>query len=178
MPDNTCMFRVLIQGTLEDVWHEITRTDAPIPCFFNNRMDRGDLAAGSRLAMRSPDGKYTGVVGEILEVVPMRKFSHTFQFTNLDDPPSVVTYELEPKDGGVEFTLTVTDMTVGSKSAKQMTQGGKMIVDVLKSVVETGRPGFGTRMLFVLFRLMQPLSPKRCHSENWPVDNDPNDGET
>ena len=79
------MFRVLIEATVEDVWNEITRTDEPIACFFNSRMDVGKLAAGSRLAMRTPDGKYTGVVGEILEVIPYEKFSHTFRFTNYDE---------------------------------------------------------------------------------------------
>ena len=39
--------------------------------------------------------------------------------------------------------------------------------------VETGRPSFGTRMLYILFKLMQPLSPKKCRSEHWPVDGTP-----
>jgi len=164
------MFRVLIDGKLEDVWHEITRTDQPIPAFFNNRMDLGSLSAGSKLAMRSPDGKYTGVVGEILEVVPLKRFSHTFRFTNFDDPECVVIYDLEDTDSGVQFTLTIDNLPTGTKTAKQMVQGGTMIVNTLKAVIETGRPSFGTRLLFVLFKLMGPFSPKRCLSENWPID--------
>ena len=170
MPDSQpSLFRVHIQGTLQDVWNEITRTDEPIAAFFNNRMHVGAMEPGSRLAMRSPDGKYTGVVGEILEVVPLKRFSHTFQFTNFDDPPCRVTYDLEEKEGGVQFTLTIDDLPVGTKTAKQMVQGGTMIVNTLKSVIETGRPSFGTRMLFVLFKLMAPMTPKRCLSEHWPV---------
>jgi uncharacterized protein YndB with AHSA1/START domain len=164
------MFRVLIRGTLEQVWNEITRTDEPIACFFNSRMDTPSLAAGSRLAMRTPDGKYTGVVGEILEVVPLRRFSHTFRFTSYDDPPCKVIYELEEKDGGVQFTLTIADLPAGTKTAKQMIQGGKMIVNTLRSVIETGRPSFGIRMLYAMFKLMQPFSPARCRSSAWPVD--------
>ena len=57
------MFQLMIQGSLEDVWHEITRTDQVIPAFFNTRMDRGELKPGSKLAMRTQNGKYTGVVG-------------------------------------------------------------------------------------------------------------------
>ena len=83
--DTQAKFRVEIQGSIEDVWQEITRTDAPIAAFFNSRMEVGRLAAGSRLAMRTPDGKYTGVVGEILEYDPPRRFVHTFQFTQYDD---------------------------------------------------------------------------------------------
>jgi uncharacterized protein YndB with AHSA1/START domain len=162
-------FRIVIQGSLEDVWREITRTDRPIACFFNSRMDTRRLAAGSKLAMRTPDGKYTGVVGEILECSPPRRFAHTFRFTAYDDPPCKVTYELEPVAGGVQFTLTIEDLEPGTKTAKGMLQGGPMIVNTLKAVIETGRPAFGTRLLLGLFRVMQPLTPKRCRSENWPV---------
>lgn len=166
----TAKFKIFIEGSIEDVFREITRTDAPIKCFFNSRMHVGTLAPGSKLAMRSPDGKYTGVVGEILEYDPPRRFAHTFRFTNYDDPPCKVIYELSPKGNGVEFTLTLEDVAPGTKSAKQMMQGGKMIVNTLKSVIETGKPSTGTQMLFVLFKLMQPLTPKKCLSEHWPVD--------
>lgn len=168
MPESS-VFRVTIQGSLEDVWSEITRTDAPIAAFFNSRMDAPKLEAGARLAMRSADGKYTGVVGEILEVIPYERFAHTFRFTNFDDPPCKVTYELEEVEEGVQFTLTIDDLPGGTKTAKQMLQGGTMIVNTLKAVIETGRPSFGTRLLFTLFKLLAPLTPKRCLSENWSV---------
>jgi len=163
------MFRVTIDSTIDEVWREITRTDAPIPAFFNMRMDVGSLVAGSRLAMRSPDGKYTGVVGQILECEPPHRFAHTFQFTNFDDPPCKVIYTLEEVAGGVQFTLEITELPTGTRTAKQMMQGGKMIVNTLKSVMETGKPSFGTRMLFLLFKVLQPMTPKKCLSVNWPV---------
>ncbi|HHH31292.1 MAG TPA: hypothetical protein ENK57_23500 [Polyangiaceae bacterium] len=59
---------------------------------------------------------------------------------------------------------------MGTKTAKQMGQGGNMIVNTLKACLETGKPSFGTRALFVLFRIMTPFSPKRCRSEHWPID--------
>ena len=167
--ETQAMFRVVIQGSIDAVWHEITRTDAPIPAFFNSRMHVEKLEAGSRLAMRTPDGEYTGVVGEILEVVPLKRFSHTFRFTQLDDPPCKVIYELEDLPEGVQFTLTLEDLPDGTKTAKQMQRGGTMIVNTLQAVIETGRPSLGTRLLFILFRILQPLSPKRCSSNNWPV---------
>ena len=164
------MFRVLIRGTIEDVWNEITRTDQPIPAFFNTRMDIKTLARGSKLAMRSGNGKYTGVVGTVIDVVPLKRFSYTFKFTNFNDPECVVINELEEVEGGVQFTLTIENLPEGTKTAKQMVQGGKMIVNTLKAVIETGRPSFGIRMLFVLFKLLEPFSPKSTRSENWPVD--------
>ena len=164
------MFRVLIDGTLDDVWNEITRTDAPIAAFFNSQMHVGKLEPGSRIAMRTADGKYSVVVGEIFEVVPHQRFSHGFRFTNYDDPECRVTYELEPVGDRVQFTLTIDDLPEGTKSANQMLQGGKMIVNTLKSVIETGRPSFGTRVLYFVFGLLAPFTPARCRSEHWPVD--------
>ena len=166
----TAMFRVHIQGPIQAVWDEITRTDEPIAAFFNSRMDLVALKPGHKIAMRTPDGRYTGVVGEILEVDPPHRFAHTFRFTNFDDPPCKVIFDLEEKDGGTQFTLTIEELPLGTKTAKQMVQGGKLIVNTMKSVIETGKPSFGTRLLFVLFRVLQPLSPKRSRSEHWPVD--------
>ncbi len=162
-------FRILIRGSIDAVWNEITRTDAPIPAFFNSRLDARELAPGARFAMRSPDGKTTGIVGEILEFEPPRRFAHTFKFTNFDDPECRVIYDLEEVEGGVQFTLTITDLPEGTKTAKQMLQGGTLIVNTLKAVIETGRPAFGTRLLFLLFKLMAPFAPKRCRSEHWPL---------
>lgn len=164
-------FKVVIRGSIQDVWREITRTDAPIACFFNSRMHvgRGKLEAGSKLAMRTPDGKYTGVVGEILEFTPPRRFAHTFRFTQLDDPPCKVVYELREVPAGTEFTLMIEDLTEGTKSAKQMVGGSQMIIATLKEMVERGRPSLVVRGIFLLMKLTQPMTPKRCLSEHWPV---------
>lgn len=162
-------FRVRIAASPEAVWEEITRTDRQIPAFFNTRMDCHRFEPGAKLAMRSANGRWTGVVGEILEHEPPRRFAHTFKFTNYDDPECIVEYDLVPDGDGTTFTMTIRDLPVGTKTAKQMVQGGTMIVNTLKAVLETGRPGLGTRMLFVIFKLTAPLSPKRCRSENWPI---------
>jgi uncharacterized protein YndB with AHSA1/START domain len=176
MPDATStvasdqMFKITIKAPVRAVWAEITRTDAPIACFFNNRMclGPGGLAPGSKLAMRTPDGKYTGVVGEILEVIPLKRLAHTFRFTNLDDPPCVVIYDLAEVQGGTEFTLTISRCAPGTKTQKQMVQGATMIVSTLKNVMETGRPSFGIRVLYAIIPWF-PV-PKSCRSEHWPVD--------
>ena len=177
MPEATAtkpksLFRVVINAPVARVWQEITRTDAPIACFFNSQMylGRAGLTPGSKLAMRSPDGKWTGVVGEILECTPPTRFSHTFKFTQMDDPPCIVTYELRDVGGKTEFTLLIRDALEGSKTQKQMTQGASLIVNTLKSVIETGRPSLGTRLLFILFKVLAPLNPASCRSERWPVD--------
>lgn len=165
------VFKVVIKGSIHDVWREITRTDAPIQCFFNSRMHIGPagLKPGSKIAMRSPDGRNTGVVGRILECNPPHRLSHTFKFTNYNDPECTVTYDLREVAEGTEFTLTIGDLPVGTKTAKQMVQGGKFIVNTLKGVIETGRAPLGSRVIFTIIKLTGPLTPKKCRSEHWPV---------
>ncbi len=162
------VFKVHIAGRIEAVWKEITKTDEIQKSFFNSRMDTPGLKPGAPIRMRSPDGKYTAVVGDVVEFDPPHRFSHTFRFTQYDDPPCKVTYELREVSGGVEFTLIVDDMPAGTKTAKQMSQGGAMIVKTLKAVIETGRPTLGIRILYVLFKVLTPLTPKKCLSKNWP----------
>ena len=109
--------------------------------------------------------------GEILEVDPPYKLSHTLKFTNYDDPYCKVTYELREVDEGVEFTLTSEDVMVGTKTAKSMTGGGDFIVKTLKAVVETGNAPLSTRLLFGFFKLLTPLvTPKQSRSEHWPLE--------
>ncbi len=161
--------KIFIEGSIDDVWHEITKTDELQGAMFNMRLHTDGLRLGGHIRMRTPDGKYTGVVGEILEFDPPHRYGHTFKFTNYNDPPCKVFYDLKEVAGGVEFTLTAEDVPVGTKTAKQMTSGADFIVKTLKAIVETGKPPLGTRMLYAMFRLMGPFSPKSTLSEHWPL---------
>jgi uncharacterized protein YndB with AHSA1/START domain len=170
MPDTeTAVFKIFIKGTMDAVWREITKTGEPQKCFFNMQLHTNGLKPGGQIRMRSASGKYTGAVGEVLEFDPPHRYAHTFRFTQFDDPPCKVTYELKKVEGGVEFTMTLNDLPPGTKSTKQMKQGGPMIVNTLKRLVETGRPSFGIRLLYRLFKVMEPMTPKKCLTENWPL---------
>ena len=171
MPESErAVFKVFIRGSIEAVWHEITKQDVPQLCMFNMKLDTDGLEPGGQIRMRTASGKNTGVVGEVLEIQPPHRYVHTFRFTQYDDPPCTVIHELKEVAGGVEYTLTHENMPAGTKTAKQMNQGGALIVKTLKSVIERGRPPFGVRLLYLLFKLTEPLMPAKCRSENWPVD--------
>jgi uncharacterized protein YndB with AHSA1/START domain len=163
------IYRVRIRGTVDAVWRELTRRDRPQWAMFNSMLHTDGLAPGGQLRMRTPNGKYTGVSGEYIEVVEPVRLSHTMRFTTSDDPACKVTFDLTEVEDGVELTLTVDDIPVGTKSEKNLRQGGKFIVDNLKAIVETGRPTFGARVLFVVFKLLEPFTPKRARTENWPL---------
>lgn len=163
------VYKIFIKGTMQAVWHQITKTDEPQEAFFNNRMHTNGFKPGGTIRMRSPDGKYTAVVGEILEFDPPRRFAHTFRFTNLEDPECKVIYDLKEVPGGVEFSITLEELPTGTKTAKQMNQGATMILNTLKNMVERGKPSMGTRMLFGMFKVLGPMmTPKKCLSQNWP----------
>jgi hypothetical protein len=162
------VFNIHIKGSIDAVWREITKTGEPQGAFFNMVLHTPGLAEGAPIRMRTASGKYTGVVGEVIEYDPPRLYAHTFRFTNLDDPECIVRYRLQEVDGGVDFTLEVDQMPKGTKTAKQMTSGGKMIVKTLKRIVEQGRLPAGTRMLYTLFKVMEPMTPKKSLSVNWP----------
>jgi uncharacterized protein YndB with AHSA1/START domain len=166
-----CVFRVQINGPIDAVWRELTKTGEVQPAIFNNVMHTsGGVQPGSLMQMRSKDGKYVGMVGTILEVTPPHRFSHTLRFTHLDDPECVVVYELREKDGGTEFTLTVEKMPEGTKTGKSMMQGGPMICSTLKAVIEQGGPPLMTRVLFAAFGALAPITtPSKCKAEHWPL---------
>ena len=117
--------------------------------------------------MRTASGKYVIVVGEITDFSPPRRFAHTFRFTQYDDPVCEVIYELKELAAGVECTLTVDRMPVGSKTAKDMQGGGGMIVNTLKSVVETGKPPLKIRLMYAMFSVLEFVLPKKSAVGNW-----------
>ncbi|HUP21885.1 MAG TPA: SRPBCC domain-containing protein [Thermoanaerobaculia bacterium] len=164
------VFKVLIHGTLEQVWEELTRTEGVQRAMFNSRMHVDRLAPGGQIRMRTPSGKFTAVAGRIVEVTKPRRFSHTFRFTSYDDPPCKVTYELEEVEGGVELRLVIDDLPKGTKTAKSMLQGGPFITKTLKAIVERGAPALGTRLLLGLMGLAEPFTPKRARSSEWPLE--------
>jgi uncharacterized protein YndB with AHSA1/START domain len=163
------VFKVVIRGTIAAVWREITKTNEPQKGFFNMRLDTNGLKPGGKLRMLTASGKYAGIVGDVLEFDPPHRYVHTLRFTRFDDPPCKVIHELRPVEGGVEYTMTLEDVPPNTKTAKQMKQGSQLIVNTVKAMVETGRPSFGVRMLYVLFKILEPLSPKKTRAENWPL---------
>ncbi|MBT8079124.1 MAG: SRPBCC domain-containing protein [Gammaproteobacteria bacterium] len=161
-------FRILIRAPIDRVWAELTRTDTVLPFFFNGVCKTPGLAVDAPIRMQSKDGKYTSVVGDVLEFEPPYRYAHSFRFTNFDDPPAIVRYELKEVEGGTEFTLINENVPAGTKTEKYMTSGGTFITQNLKSIVETGKPTAGGRVALFMMGLFAPFTPKRCRSENWP----------
>jgi uncharacterized protein YndB with AHSA1/START domain len=164
------VFKVVIDAPIESVWQELTKKDGLCAHFFNSRLDTTELAVDAPVRMRSKDGKYTSVVGEVLEWEPPFVYSHSFKFTNLDDPYCKVTYRLKEVDGGTELRLINENVPANTKTAAYMEQGGTFITETLKAILETGKPPFKSRMILTIIGLTAFMTPAICKSENWPFD--------
>ena len=169
-PTTTQVSQITIAAPVQQVWDTLTQEGEVLPFFFGNVMHTTTLGPGAPIRMRTPNGKYTGVVGDVLEFEPPHKYSMTFKFTNFDDAVCKVTHELREIDGGTEYTLTSEAIPVGTRTEKNMKQGGEIIAKTLKACVETGKPTFMARFIMIMGKLFAFTTPKQCRSENWPMD--------
>jgi hypothetical protein len=165
------VFRIVIDGTMEAVFRELTKTGEPQGAVFNAvlTLDQPGLVRGRKMQMRTGSGKHAIVVGEVVEHEPPRRFAHTHRFTMLEDPVCTVVYDLRKVDGGIEVTLTVEDIPEGTATQKEMMKGGDLILAILKAIVENGRPPLGTRAKYWFFGALEFALPAKTKSENWPL---------
>lgn len=159
-----------IDAPIETVWATLVATDTPLPFFFGSVCQTVDgLKEGAKMRMVNPNGKVAMVVGEVLVFDPPNRYSHTFQMTNIDEPPCTVTYELREKDGGTEFDLIISDAIEGSKLHKEMLGAQGFIASNLKAVAETGKPAFTGKMVLMMAPVMALIAKKSQRIENWPL---------
>lgn len=163
--------RTFIKAPIETVWSTLVATDTALPFFFGSVCQTKDgLKPGAHYRMVHPNKKLVMVVGEVLQFDPPNTYSHTFQMTNIDEPPCKVTYELSEQDGGTEFCLTIENALEGGKLIKEMASSQSFIGSNLKALCETGKPAFTGRMVRVLSPLFGALAKKEQRIEHWPLD--------
>ena len=105
----------------------------------------------------------------VLTFEPPHIYAHTFQMTNIDEPPCKVTYSLTEKDGGTEFELIIENAVAGSELLKQMIGGQKFIASNLKALCETGKPAFTGRVVGWMAPVIAMVAKKSQRIEHWPL---------
>ncbi len=164
------VFRIFIRADIQRVWRELTKQGEPQAAVFNAWLHSvGGLAPGVPMQMRTGSGRHVIVDGRVEVFEPPHRFVHTHRFTQYDDAPCRVSYELKPVGDGVEVTLRVIGLPPGTRTAKSMSSGGTQILATLKAVCESGRPPLGTRLLYRLFDRLEFVLPARTKSERWPL---------
>lgn len=162
--------RTFIKAPIDTVWSTLVATDKALPFFFGSICQTKDgLKPGAHYRMVHPNKKVAMVVGEVIAFDPPHIYAHTFQMTNIDEPPCKVTYALVEKDGGTEFTLTIENAIEGGKLIKEMAGAQGFIGSNLKALCETGSPAFTGRMVGVLSPIFGLLAKSSQRIEHWPL---------
>jgi len=158
------VFSIDINVPRRRVWDAILKTGA-IQRFMMNTVLESTLEPGARMLYYSPNRKYVFVVGEVLEVIPERKFSHTYMFTTQSEAPSIVTWEFEDIPAGCRVTLTHSGWTTQVKTHKDVGGGWRMILDALKSELETGKIPLKMRLTYGLMGATAFMLPRSARAE-------------
>lgn len=150
----------------ERVWEEITRTGRVQRALYNTVLEC-ELTPGSRLRFYSPDRKRVFIVGEVVEVDPPRRFSHTYRFTTWKGGgPTLVTWELEEESGGTRVTVTHTGWTPEhGKAPEKSAAGWKEILGLLKQELETGDIPVRTKIMYRMMGWLSFMLPKTTRTE-------------
>ena len=148
----TQVFRVHIRATAEAVWQAITDPDWSArygygPMEFDLRPG-GAFRGRANDVLRAMGVAETVVEGEVVEVDPPRRLVQTYRLlfaAAAAEPPTRVTWELEPAGEGVTRLTVVHDLEgapahAGIVGGEDVRAGGgwPFVLSDLKSVLETG----------------------------------------
>jgi uncharacterized protein YndB with AHSA1/START domain len=142
------VYVVYIKTSKEKLWEAITSPKFTEQYFFHTRVT-SDFKKGSEISyfMTGEDGNEAiPVKGKIIEIDPPNRLVHTFQHTgnhagaeNYSEPSRVV-YEIEEMGDLVKLTLTHDEFKDDMETYKSVGGGWPMIVNSLKTFLETGKP--------------------------------------
>ena len=126
-----------IQSSPERVWRALT--DAELTAEYWGHSNVSDWQVGSKWEHRRTDGSgIADVIGTVLEAEPPRRLVVTFDSPdNPHDPPTRVTFEIEPYEDIVRLTVTHEDIP-DEANYKAVSLGWPAVMANLKSLLETG----------------------------------------
>jgi uncharacterized protein YndB with AHSA1/START domain len=124
------------------------------------------LEPGSRLRYYSPDRKRVFIIGEVVEVVPPKRFAHTYVMTQYPEPATLVTWELEEVPEGCRVTLTHSGWTSEHARGDKVAAGWTQILGLLKSDIESGTLPLSARIMYRMMGGMMWALPARTRTEN------------
>ena len=133
------VFQVYIRTTPDQLWQAITDPSFTMRYFRRSRVESG-WRPGERMSYWIDDDLV--VDGSVLEVEPPRRLVTTWSFRRdpklREDPPSRVTWEIEPVGDTCRLTLVHDDFPVETNTFKSVGSGWPLILSSLKSLLETG----------------------------------------
>jgi uncharacterized protein YndB with AHSA1/START domain/DNA-binding transcriptional ArsR family regulator len=136
------VYVVYIQATPERIWEALTQSEFTQQYYYASTVE-SDWTAGSDYEY-AINGQ-TAIVGEVLEAVAPSRLAMTFDARWDDDvapdPPSRITWEIEPAGDGLSKLTVVHDgFASETHTYGQVIGGMPFILSGLKTLLETGRP--------------------------------------
>jgi uncharacterized protein YndB with AHSA1/START domain len=138
------VYQIFIHATPEQIWDAITKPEFTTKYFYGGRVETTG-EAGAPIRFRAPDSDSLWVDDDIIEAEPPRRLVHTWRALYdpelATEPPSRVTWEIEPQPGGVTRLTVLHDRLEESpRTATHVAGGWMFIISGLKTLLETGEP--------------------------------------
>lgn len=163
LPEQVASIHIAVP--VERVWAEITKTGRVQRALYNTVLET-ELRPGARLRYYSPNRRRVFIVGEVVEVDPPHRLSHTYWFTMWKGGgPTLVTWELREESGGCRVTVTHSGWTTDHEAAEKTGAGWREILGLLKQDLETGTIPLKTRAMYTVMNWFLFAMPKTTKKE-------------
>lgn len=138
------VYQVFIRATPEKIWDAITRPEFTARYFYGSRVET-TAEAGSPIRHRASDSDELWGDDIVVESERPKRLVHTWRsLYNPEmaaEPRSRVTWEIEPRPGGVcRLTVIHDELENSPKTAEGVAGGWMFIISGLKTLLETGEP--------------------------------------
>lgn len=163
LPDHVVSIHIAVP--VQRVWDEITKTGRVQKSLYNTVLDT-ELRPGAKLRYYSPNRKRVFIVGEVVDVQPPHRFSHTYQMLmNGVEPPTLVTWTLQEESGGTRVTITHSGYTNAHKAPHKVAAGWRQILGFLKTELETGDVPMSAKLMYGMMGAFMFMLPKTTRTE-------------
>jgi len=134
------VYMTVIAAPPDRVWAALTTAEFTRQYWHSTRV-QSRFEPGASIEFLNPDDS-VGVAGEVLVADHPRELSYTWKFTRdpaaAADPPSRVTFRLEPLTVGTRLTVVHDRLEEGSQTATLVSFGWPHVIAGLKTLLETG----------------------------------------
>jgi len=127
-----------IRTTADQLWKALTDPDF-IRQYWFGRRNTSTWKEGDAIESRSPEGELEWQ-GKILKSIPEQEVIFTFESLNMEkaEPPSRVTFKIEPMAEAVQLTIIHDEFPEVSAVRDRVSNGWPSIIEGIKGLLETG----------------------------------------
>jgi uncharacterized protein YndB with AHSA1/START domain len=142
MPAPAQVYEIYIRTSPERLWQALTDGELTKQYYYHSEI-RSDLEVGSPFRYHAADDSLL-LDGEILEIDPPRRLVTTFSAVwspdVAADPPSRITYEIEPMGSACRLRMIHDGFETETATYREVAGGWSPILSGLKTLLETGEP--------------------------------------